>query len=177
MKKEFTKRYSDLETMRKTLFNDLKKYSDEVINTKPEPNKWSVVEVLLHLIAAEEATLSYLQKKTMDTSIAKKSGLNSKIKYMLLQVAFNIPAKYKAPSVTKPKASKATLHELDEKWAKIRSETMAILEKLKDEDFSKELWLHPVTGKMSLMQMVDFLTMHFQRHQLQVVNTLKLVGA
>jgi hypothetical protein len=27
------------------------------------------------------------------------------------------------------------------------------------------------------MQMADFLTMHFQRHQLQIVNTLKLVGA
>jgi hypothetical protein len=178
MKNEFKTRYQQMEASRQKLFSELKNYSQDVINKKPAPDKWSVAEVLQHLIVSEEASLNYIRKKTANASPSKKSGLSAKIKYALLQIAFNIPVKYKAPKIIVPQATgNIQLNELDNKWRQIRSETIAIIEKLSDNDFENELWLHPVTGKMSLMQMVDFLTMHFQRHERQIKQTLKAISA
>ena len=80
MNAQLEKEFTQLETERKNLFSELKNYSDDVINKKPRPEAWSVAEVIIHLITAEEMSLKYLSKKIQDTSKAqdrKSTRLNS----------------------------------------------------------------------------------------------------
>lgn len=176
MKSEFNKRYQRLEEKRKKLFEELKNYSDEVINKKPAPNAWSVAEVLAHLMTGEEATLFYLQKKTLDTSKTANAGLKGMWKYFVLKTAFDLPLKFKAPAVTTPKQVFVSLKDIDDKWTAVRKDTLAIINKLNNNDIKKELWKHPVSGKMNLFHMVDFFNIHFERHQQQIERTLKSVA-
>lgn len=175
MKAEFEQRYKELEQKREQLFKDLKAYSDETINRLPDSNSWSVAEVIGHLMSAERATLSYLKKKTLDTSRSKNAGLSNKLKYNLLKMLFSVPLKFKAPKVTTPIAKYSLLLEMDIEWAAIRRDTNAIIAKLDEKDFKKELWLHPVSGKMNLLQMVNFTHIHFDRHKKQIEKTLKAI--
>lgn len=177
MKSEFNKRYKLLEEKREQLFSELKKHSDEVLNKKPSPDKWSVMEVIQHLMKGEGASLMYLQKKTLDVSKASKTGFKNKWRYFILDTVFSLPLKFKAPQITSPKNDFVTLEELDKKWDKIRKEILEITDKINEKDFDKELWRHIISGKMNLLQMVDFFTIHFDRHREQIDRTLKIVNS
>lgn len=176
MKTEFNTLYKALGEKREQLFSVLRNYSDDVLNQKPSAESWSVAEVIQHLMAADFATLRYLQKKTLDTSRSKNAGLTNKIRLGLLKLAFALPFKYKAPPVTTPKErSHLSLIEMDVKWKQIHDDTLSLINKLNDQDFKKELWLHPIGGKMNLFQMINFSNVHFDRHKEQIHRTLDRV--
>ena len=175
MNAQLEKQFAQLEDHRKMLFNDLKKYSDEVLNKKPSADAWSVTEVMNHLMASEGASLRYLQKKTLDTSKAQKAGLKGAWKLFLLKAAFTIPYKFKAPEVVEPSHEFASLADSEKKWTHIRTETYKLLNGLKDADHEKEIWKHAFGGKMNIYQMFDFFDFHFIRHKKQIERTLKSV--
>jgi hypothetical protein len=172
MKTEFNKRFNQLEQKRKKLFEELATYSDDVINKKNSSQVWTIAEVISHLMASDKASLLYLQKKTLDASGAEKSGLKGKWKLLTLKIAFVLPLKFKAPIATTPSSGFIPLHELDEKWDLIKTDTQLLLNKLNDEDFKKNLWNHPSVGKMNLLQMIEFTAIHFDRHELQIKKIL-----
>lgn len=175
MKTEFNNRFNQLEAKRKELFEELKSHSDDVINTKPNPKAWSIAEVMLHLMAADEASLIYLQKKILGVTVVGKSGVKGSLKLLILKIAFIIPIKFKAPKVTTPSSKHITLKEINKKWDSIKNDTLELVNKLNGEDFEKELWRHPISGKMNLLQMIDFTVLHFDRHKQQIAKTLKSI--
>ncbi len=168
--------FSRIETERKNLFTNLRQYSDETINKKPSPEAWSVSEVINHLMASESASLKYLQKKTLDTSKADKTGIKNAWKLLILKIAFVIPAKFKAPEVVKPESRFESLADSEKKWNEIRSGIYTLLIGLKEEDYEKEIWKHALGGKMNIYQMLDFFNFHFGRHWKQIERTLEAVA-
>ncbi len=177
MNSTFETQFEALETSRKNLFKKLAAYSNETLNRKPSPEAWSVVQVIEHLMVSEEASLKYLQKKTLDISKAQRTGFKNKWKLLLTKAVFYLPFKFKAPAsmVPMPSEALATLNELDSKWAKTRADMFQLISKLQDADMEKELWKHVVSGKMNLYQMVDFFDFHFKRHLKQIERTIEQV--
>jgi uncharacterized damage-inducible protein DinB len=175
MSKKISAQFNQLETKRENLFNDLRKYSDEVINKKPSENAWSVAEVIAHLITAEEMSLKYLSKKIQDTSQAKPEGLKNKWRWFLVQVVFTFNIKFKAPEIVEPKLGYQTLADLETKWKELRLQTSTVLDKLSEEELNKDLWKHALAGKMSLYHMVEFFGVHFRRHRRQIERTIESV--
>ena len=124
-------------------------------------------------MTADKGAYLYLQKKTQDISKAKKSGLREFIRYHVLKLAFSLPLKFKVPTVATPQSEFATLISLDIEWAQIKKDTIQLLSTLNDNDYTKDIWRHPVSGKMNLFQMVSFASIHFDRHQSQIEKTLR----
>ena len=176
MNAQIKKQFDQLEADRKKLFDDLKQYSDELLNKQPKAGAWSVAEVIAHLMTAEEMSLTYLKKKTIDTSSAKPEGFKNKWRWFLVQVVFGFDIKFKAPEIVEPKMGYQTQAELDKKWSDIRSQTEAVLDKLSDKELNTQLWKHAVAGKMNLHHMVEFFGVHFRRHKKQINRTLKAVA-
>lgn len=176
MNKQISEQFNKLETERTLLFNDLQKYSDDVINKKPSENAWSTAEVIAHLITAEEMSLKYLSKKIQDTSKAKPEGLKNKWRWFLTNVVFTFNIKFKAPEIVEPKLGYQSLVELDSKWSSIRQNTINIINRLSDEELNKDLWKHAIAGKMNLHHMVEFFGIHFNRHKKQIERTIKSVA-
>ncbi len=175
MNAQLRKRFLQLEEERKNLFTDLRKYSDEVINKKPSPEKWSVAEVIAHVMTAEEYSLKYLQKKVLDTSQEKSETFKNKWRWLLVQTVFTFDIKFKAPEIVEPKIGYTTLADLETNWANNRSETIKIITTLTDEEVNKTLWKHAVAGKMNLHHMVQFFGVHYNRHKKQIERTLEEV--
>jgi uncharacterized damage-inducible protein DinB len=175
MNAQLRKRFLQLEEERKNLFTDLRKYSDEVINKKPSPEKWSVAEVIAHVMTAEEYSLKYLQKKVLDTSQEKSETFKNKWRWLLVQTVFTFDIKFKAPEIVEPKIGYTTLADLETNWANNRSETIKVITTLTDEEVNKTLWKHAVAGKMNLHHMVQFFGVHYNRHKKQIERTLEEV--
>ena len=175
MNTQIEKQFKQLEQERKNLFNELKNYSDEVINKKPAPEKWSVAEVIAHLITAEEMSLKYLSKKIQDTSKEKPEGFKHKYRWILVQIVFNFNIKFKAPEIVEPKMGYQSLANLETKWSDIRNQTLQLLQKLSDDEVNKTLWKHAIAGKLNLHHMVQFFGVHYNRHKKQIERTLTSV--
>ena len=175
MNAQLEKQFNQIEEQRKDLFNELKGFSDELLNKKPAPEKWSVAEVIAHLITAEEMSLKYLQKKTQDTSTAKPESFNSKWRWLLVQIVFTFNIKFKAPEIVEPKLGYQSQADLEKKWTDVRSQIAAILNKLSDKEINTELWKHAVAGKLNLYHMVEFFGVHTGRHKKQIERTLAAV--
>lgn len=175
MNTQIEKQFKQLEQERSNLFNELKNYSDEVINKKPSPDKWSVAEVIAHLITAEEMSLKYLSKKIQDTSKEKPEGFKHKYRWLLVQIVFNFNIKFKAPEIVEPKMGYQSLANLETKWSDIRNQTLQLLQKLSDDEVNKTLWKHAIAGKLNLHHMVRFFGVHYNRHKKQIERTLTAV--
>ena len=175
MNAKIEKQFLQLEKDRHDLFNDLKNYSDDVINKKPSPEKWSVAEVIAHLITAEEMSLKYLSKKVQNTAIEKPESLKNKYRWLLVQIVFTFNIKFKAPEIVEPKMGYQSLISLETKWSNVRNQTLQALQKLSDEEVNKTLWKHALAGKMNLHHMVQFFGVHYNRHKKQIDRTLVAV--
>lgn len=175
MNTSLEKEFLRLEEERKKLFVELKNYSDDIINKKPAPEKWSVAEVIAHLIAAEEMSLKYLSKKMQDTTREEKEGIKHKWRWLLVQIVFTFNIKFKAPEIVEPKTGYQPLDNLETKWNQVRQETLGRLRELSVEDTEKTLWKHAIAGKLNLHHMVQFFGVHYKRHLKQINRTLQQV--
>ncbi|MFN8285519.1 MAG: DinB family protein [Chitinophagales bacterium] len=168
--------FQEIEADRKQLFARLKNYSNEVLTKKPAPEKWSVAEVIGHLMVAEAASLKYLQKKTQDMSKEPNAGFTGWRRLAFVKVVFLLPIKFKAPEITAPPAEAKSLEALDAEWTKLRQDTYTLISKLSNADAKKSIWKHTLAGKMNIYQMVEFFGFHFKRHHAQIERTLKAVA-
>jgi uncharacterized damage-inducible protein DinB len=175
MNTRLEKQFHYLEKERKQLFGELKQYSDEVINKKPAPEKWSVAEVIAHLITAEEMSLKYLLKKTQDTSREGKEGIKHQFRWLLVKIVFAFDIKFKAPEIVEPKLGYQSLANLEAHWAQVRLQTSELLDRLSDDELNKTLWKHAIAGKMNLHHMLEFFGIHYRRHKRQIERTLAAV--
>lgn len=175
MNARFEQAFETLEQKRKQLFAALKPYSDDLLNTKPTPEAWSVNEVVAHVLMAEEASLKYLQKKTLDTKGEKPAGFTGWRRLAMVKVLFGLPIKFKVPALVAPTKSDYRLTDLENQWAGVRHQTHVLLASLSETDLNKTIWKHAIAGKMNIYQMLDFFTIHFDRHQKQIERTLQAV--
>ncbi len=175
MNKQFEQAFDALENKRKALFASLKPYSDEVLNRKPAPDAWSVNEVIDHLLIAEEASLQYLQKKTRDISKEGLAGFAGWRRLTVVKLLFVLPIKFKVPALVAPTKTDYRLTDLENRWAGVRNQTHILLAQLGDADLNKTIWKHTIAGKMNIYQMMEFFTIHFDRHRKQIERTLRAV--
>lgn len=177
MKEKFISLFKVQEQLRKKIIADLKPFSDEVINTKPAPEVWSVADNLAHIIAAEEYVFNYVSKKIKDGGPIAKTGYPAKIKRMILKIAFALPLlKFKVPKSVAPLIQYSTLKDLEAKWEKTSKALYELINSLEESQFHKDIWHHPRVGKMNLVQMIDFANDHTLRHEGQIKRTLKALG-
>jgi uncharacterized damage-inducible protein DinB len=168
--------FNRVEAGRKKLFDGLRKYPDDLLNKKPAADAWSVMEVLQHLMASEEASLNYLRKKVQDTSRSHNAGWAGKRRFLLTKLIFITPIKFKAPENMNPQKGFMTLKEAEDKWHQLRAGIYDVISKLSDEELDKELWKHIISGKMNIYQMLEFFEFHIRRHQRQIKHTLAQVS-
>ena len=164
------KLWQTLEQQRLDIFQELATIDPSVSNRKPAPETWSAFQNLEHLIAAESASLAYLQKKMSSGGKGiPKAGVRSWVRWALLRLAFAMPTlKFKAPARLPQLPETSEFDDLNKRFAAHRLEFKAFLDTLSDDLLESELWKHPRAGKMSIAQMLDFFVDHVNRHRKQL---------
>lgn len=167
-------RMDRLNRTRKALFDELARYEHEALNRVPAPGQWSAIQVIHHLLLAEEQSLGYLRKKLSQPSVIPRTSLLSRWRTFLLWFYLATPLKFKAPASVGDEVlpESSSLLEVEERWQLLRQNMTTFLGSLPADLLLKEVYKHPFAGRLPLTSMLDFFYWHFVRHYQQIMRTL-----
>ncbi|MFY0625710.1 MAG: DinB family protein [Reichenbachiella sp.] len=174
MGKDVFELFEMLEHKKESLLQDLVKEPKENLMTKEAEGKWSVHQVLLHLISSEKGSLGYLKKKSKSTNL-KKINISARFRYSLLNTALKLPIKFKMPSVLSAPKNDVSFDEIILEYSNCRKELKAFLNENSKLYTDKLVFRHPIAGRLSLKQAIQFMNDHFDHHLKQIDRILKSV--
>jgi hypothetical protein len=170
----FQKIYDELEQQRIRLMLLVKDLPEEKFNHSPAPNKWSVAQILTHILTSEQLSLGYMRKKAQGIDQLSDSGLGEKFRFVVLKISQRIPPlKFKAPGVVLQHTPPAyPLPELDKQWAALRNELKMFLESIETKNVRKVIYKHPVADRFDAAQALGFFREHIIHHWPQIKRLL-----
>jgi hypothetical protein len=165
--------YEQLENDRDRLMTELSNASGDTLSLKPSQDKWSVNEILTHLVTSEQLTIRYLKKKSLGVDQLRDSGLAEKIRYAVLEISQRLPLKFKAPKhVVSHTPEALQLPQLLFSWNATRQELKEFLDSISDRNIKKLIYKHPVAGRFDVIQCLMFMREHYHHHLPQIKRLL-----
>lgn len=168
------KRFNKLEADRQKLLRTLTALPNEAILFRAPPGKWSVNQILTHLLTSEKLSVLYMRKKSLGIENLTNSGIPESLKLVVLKVSQRLPIKYKAPGILVEHTPEALpLMQAIEQWDAVRNDLRKFLEEIADQNIRKMIYKHPVVGMLDVMQAMAFFHEHIHHHWPQVKSLLK----
>jgi hypothetical protein len=170
MKKErVEKEFEILREKRRRLFVAIEGLSAEALAKQPIEGKWSILQILYHLLAAERGTLQYINKKlSFSPDGLPKASLFSGFKLLALRLILASPLKFKAPKGLDVFPEQLDIQEIRREWDLVDSGFSALNERLSDEQLEWQLFKHPIIGRISMLQTAQFMISHLDHHVRQI---------
>jgi hypothetical protein len=157
--------YQQLEKDRLTLLEEAAGFSAEAFVRKPAPDKWSASEIIQHLVQVERVSVLYLKKKLSGgVKGVENAGLAARLRTWFVKIYLKSPFKVKAPAQVAKTDPTLDLVTVSADWSKARAQLYALLESLPEEVYGKAAFKHPLAGRMSIDQMMEFMLSHKARH-------------
>jgi uncharacterized damage-inducible protein DinB len=161
-------KYLFLEKSRNRLLDELEGFEDGQLNVLPAMDKWSINQIIAHMILVEQFTTSYIKRKIEKDEILKTGSFSNLTKNLLLKVALKSGLKFKAPSMVTSVPEKETLQTLRNQWDEVRFQLEDVLTELPPKMMNKYLFRHPFSGPLTIIQTLAFLQNHFDHHVQQI---------
>lgn len=171
----FVKRYAKLNQKLTILLEDLKEHPDTFLNKSPGNGQWSALQTMYHLMLAEKKSHEYIEKKLSFEPTLKKVGVATWGRATMIKSYLSSPIKVKAPAAVGDQAipSDLTFWEIAKPWKENRAELLNFLQTMPPEYLNKEIYKHPVGGRLGINGMLTFFETHFDRHLKQIYRALE----
>jgi len=161
-------KYLRLEQSRNHMLDELEGLDDGLLNTPPAEGKWSINQIVAHLVLTEKQTINYVQYKVTRQEELHDATFSNDIKSFLLKLALKSGRKYKAPASVATVPTTSSLPMLRSDWDQVRFKLEDVLSELPRELLNKCLFKHPHVGPLTIQQTLSFLQDHFSHHLRQV---------
>jgi uncharacterized damage-inducible protein DinB len=165
--------FKALETQRLELLKEVRNLSTDQLN-QHQNQKWSINQILGHLITAEQLSIGYINKKINAINEVDNTGLWNEIKLLIFIVSQRLPLKYKAPKTIgdRPK-SFSSPQIVEQEWNATRQELKTLLERFSSSQLNKEIYKHPVMGRSNIVQALISIREHIIHHTPQIKKLLR----
>jgi hypothetical protein len=160
-------KYLILEDKRKKLYEMLETLDDEQLNFRPAEDKWSITQIVFHLVKAEQLSVISINKEIRNAGRGK-AGVSAFVRSSLLKYALMSPLKFKAPAIMGNIPQEYDINELKTKWLTVRNKLHTALGEVDKELCKQYLFVHPYAGRLNIYQTMDFLVQHFNHHNRQM---------
>ena len=161
------RRLQALEERRRHLFERVEGLDPDFLNRRLGESRWSIIQVMCHLIRAEELSLSYIQKKVSRPDGLPDVTVSGWLRVLWLATALRSPVRVKAPAAADvPEREDPT--ETRRRWDEVRSQWRALVERFPLELERKGVFRHPYAGRMTLAQALAFTAEHVRHHEKQI---------
>ena len=156
------------------LLQHLNSLSDDVLYFKAAADKWSIVEVIEHLVVVEENMLEQLTGATSTTPLDPQDRSAKKyhivIKVMTRDIAVDVPDESMEPH------GQFSLEELLGRWGDTRKKTRAYIEGINSEKAEDLVYRHPFAGPLDMAETLRFIDVHFDNHMRHIDRLLAAGG-
>ena len=168
MSPHLQKLYASIEKQREQLLYSLRLLSNERRN-EYQAGKWSIHQIIAHLITAERLSVQYLNKKILGVNEARDSGMLEEMKMILLIISQRLPLKFKAPKAVTDQTSKETdFNKLVEQWDQTRRELKTLLDRVEEQHVNRKIYKHVRVGMMNVKHALKFFREHVNHHTPQI---------
>jgi len=172
MQQKLEEKFNFIEGLKKDIIKDYGQLTPNQLNFKPKANKWSMIQVVEHLMLAETTSLNYVNKKILDPSALEDKTAASQLKTWLLKTSFTLPFKFKAKvSFIKP-TNDPDYKNVLLRWDIARNALRKLLDEQSNELLEKLIYKHPIAGRLNAHQMLIFFEYHI-KHHLKQINRIK----
>ena len=161
-------RLQALEERRRHLFDRLEGLDQDFLNRPPGEGRWSMIQVMCHLIRAEELSLSYIQKKVDKPEGLPDVTVSGWLRVLALAVVLRSPLRVKAPAAAADVPEREDLAKTRRRWDEVRSQWRTLVERFPPELERKGVLRHPFVGRMTLSQALAFTAEHVRHHEKQI---------
>ena len=136
--------------------------------------KWSLGQILIHIVTSEKLALHYMRKKSLGINAVQNSGFIEPIKLTVLRISQRLPIKYNVPkSIHEKTPAPPCKEELLKSWEETRQELKSFLESIEEKNIHKKIFKHPIVGMLNVIQGVAFLREHLLHHKPQIIKLTK----
>jgi hypothetical protein len=173
MNRKLQELFLTIETQRQSLLLSLRSQDHENLNEHPE-GKWSVNQIIAHLISAERLSVNYLTKKIKGVETAADTGFAEELKMVLLKLSQRLPLKFKAPKIVMENTLQENdFHKLEKEWNSVRADLEKILEQVEDRHIRRKIYRHVRVGMINIQHGLQFFKEHVGHHIPQIKKLLK----
>jgi hypothetical protein len=153
MLRQLERRFNRLERQRAALLRELNAMTPGRLVFHPAPGSWSALDLVEHLVLAEEAVLCGIPDRPPSRSLADSA--RAAVVLPLLWLGF---ARGSLPS------GGSSLAQLEVRWSRARANLRAVLGLMGPEDLSRPFFRHPVVGWLTTIEGLGFVERRVARH-------------
>lgn len=165
---EIHKPYVELTEKWKALFVDLDQHAEEMLRWSASEKQWSINQILVHLMTTELGTIRYLKKKMQSKEPFRSSNYWSNTRYILLKWALKSAIKFKMPKILAEPSTTMSYVEIKKNVVFVHAEMEEFLAEFPERLFDKQIFKHPLAGRLPLVQSLWMLNHHFEHHMHQL---------
>ena len=159
-----------IEDARKAFITSVSDLTTEQVNFKPSANEWSILEIVEHIVWAEQIGICGMFKaiegikndRPIWTGDSPNAGLSIE---EIVERTWQ--QKEKSPEIAEPKWGGSVDY-----WIGCLENCSHMLNKLqeytKSVDLKSAIYPHPISGPMDVIQRLEFLRFHLERHYKQI---------
>jgi hypothetical protein len=145
--------------------------SEEGARIRPEPQRWSVLECVEHVILVEDGVFASISVRSTPGAPAVEPRREGQILRGMTKREYKISA----PEFAEPTGRYSSLAEVLQEFRKRRARTVAYVEQYQDDPRNRTT-SHPVLGPVNCQEMFLVLALHPARHALQIREARKSLG-
>ena len=148
------------------LIDRVQTLSAERLVAKPLPGKWSVIEIVEHLVRGDRVVFQDLPNPA--ALIDRPRGIKDRVGYRLVMfvLACHLPSKVSSPRMI-PRGD-ALLPDLGRQWEEMHQWLLSYAEGLDPQALRRAVFAHPVTGPLTLEQALRMGELHIDTHSRQI---------
>jgi len=154
--------YQKLTETREELLGIINKVSRDQLNFRKDSDSWSINQIYQHLITTEELYVVAIRR-------GLKSQEESSLERRQLDFLLDRSKKIMAPEIARPTNEQLEPQEIIGKLSNSRAKLFELLDSIEDPSvLSRKSFVHPVFKEMLLVEWVEFIYFHEQRHMQQM---------
>jgi len=154
--------YDSLKLKFEALLQRLDSLTGETLSFKAGPDKWSIIEVVEHLVIAEQGLLEQLSTNipasTLDPEAKTPEKHQTVIKVMERDIEVDVPHASLEPH------GNIALEDLRRQWNDIREKLPGLLAEIKPGKKDDPVFQHPYGGPLDIADTLQFFEVHFDNH-------------
>lgn len=162
--------FSEINDARKRLCEGLQDLNPQQATFKPNPDQWSVAEILEHLTKVDRALVTRIDKKLVELEQVGPGNGQARSFFPFSMDNISEQAKdrkFKSPEPALPLAG-LTIDESLVKLQSSRADLIAMQPRIESRDLSKTTFPHFVFGELNVYQWLAFFGLHENRHRKQI---------